>query len=84
MKRTKKEIEEDIIDVIEALKYYISMDGGLVDFYSYDEITQIATIKIGGACIGCPLIDTTYHDGLVNILINEIPEVKEVKIIELD
>ncbi|MGL4647109.1 MAG: NifU family protein [Mycoplasmoidaceae bacterium] len=82
MQRTEDEIVAEIKEVIDEIRYYISMDGGDLEFIEFDNITGIVTIKLAGACVGCHLVDTTYNEGVKEILVNEIEEVKDIKILE--
>ncbi|MGL5245991.1 MAG: NifU family protein [Mycoplasmoidaceae bacterium] len=81
MTRSKKEIVDEIKEIIEEIKYYVSMDGGDLDFVDFDLETGIVSIKLGGACVGCHLVDNTYNEGVKEILTTEIDEVKDIKIL---
>ncbi len=81
-KRTKPEIEEEINEVIDSIRFYIAQDGGDLEYVSYDEHTGIVTIRVLGACVGCSLLDLTYTDGVEKILVSEIKEVNGINIIE--
>lgn len=70
------ETKQKIIEIIETLRIYINQDGGDLEFLDY--IDGYVHIRIMGACVGCALIDSTYHDGLESILKNEVPEIKGV------
>ena len=76
----EEEIELKIITLIDRIKPFIISDGGTIDFIKYED--NIVYIKLDGACKDCAFIDTTLKDGIEEILINEIPEIKEVKNIE--
>lgn len=82
IKRTKSEIEDEINEVIDSIRFYIAQDGGDLEFVSFDENTGIVTIKVLGACIGCSLLDLTYTDGVEKILVSEINEVNGINVIE--
>ena len=43
---------------------------------------NIVYIDLTGACKDCSMIDVTLKDGIEEIITNEIPEVKEVRIID--
>ena len=34
---------------------------------------------MGGACADCGMLDITLKDGIEQLIVNEIPEVKEVR-----
>ena len=69
-------VEEKIIDEIEKLKPYLQNDGGNIEFVKYED--GIVYVKLTGACAGCSMIDVTLKEGIEEILVSEIPEVKEV------
>lgn len=69
-------IEEKIINEIEKLRPYLQNDGGNIEFVKYED--GIVYVKLTGACAGCSLIDVTLKDGIEEILVSEIPEVKQV------
>lgn len=81
MTRKKEEIVKEIKEIIEEIKYYISMDGGDLDFVDFDLDSGTVSIRLGGACVGCHLIDNTYNEGVKEILTTEIEEVKDIKIL---
>ena len=73
----KNEIELKIISIIDRIKPFIIGDGGNIEFVKY--VDNIVYVKLDGACKDCAFIDTTLKDGIEEIIISEIPEVKEVK-----
>lgn len=76
----KKEIELKIISIIDRIKPFIISDGGNIEFVKY--VDNIVYVKLDGACKDCMFIDTTLKDGIEEIIVSEIPEVKEVKNID--
>lgn len=76
----KNEIELKIISIIDRIKPFIIGDGGNIEFVKY--VDNIVYVKLDGACKDCAFIDTTLKDGIEEIIVSEIPEVKEVKNIE--
>ena len=71
-----KEIEEKIIEIIDAIRPYLINDGGDIEFVKFED--GIVYVKMMGACAGCSMIDITLKDGLEFTLKEELPEVKEV------
>lgn len=69
-------VEEKIVNEIEKLKPYLQNDGGNIEFIKFED--GIVYVKLTGACVGCSLIDVTLKDGIEEILVTEIPEVKQV------
>lgn len=73
-------VEEKIINIIDEIRPYLISDGGDLEFVKFENGTVY--IKMLGACSNCSLIDVTIKDGIEAMLINEIPEVKNVLKIE--
>ncbi len=76
MENTIKEIKK----VIEKVRPYLQRDGGDIEYVDFKE--GIVYVRMLGACAGCAMIDSTLKDGVEQILMEEIPEVIEVKNIE--
>ena len=76
----KKEIELRIIEIIDKMRPFLVSDGGNIEYVKYED--NIVYVKLTGACKDCSMIDLTLKDGIEELIINEIPEVKEVKNIE--
>ena len=71
------DIEKRIIETIEKIRPFLINDGGDIQFIKYEN--NIVYISLTGACKDCYLIDVTLKDGIEEMLISEIPEIKEVK-----
>lgn len=69
-------IEDKIEEILNTLRPYLVSDGGNVEFVKYED--GKVYIRMLGACSNCSLIDFTIKDGIEAMLINEIPEIKEV------
>jgi len=76
----KNNVELKIISIIDRIKPFIIGDGGNIEFVNY--VDNIVYIKLDGACKDCMFIDTTLKDGIEEIMISEIPEIKEVRNID--
>ncbi|MBR4672549.1 MAG: NifU family protein [Bacilli bacterium] len=70
------DIEKRIIEEIDKLKPFLQNDGGNIEFVKYENGNVY--VKLTGACAGCSLIDVTLKEGIEEILISEIPEIKQV------
>lgn len=73
-------IEERIVSTIDKIRPYIHRDGGDVIFRSYED--GIVYVEMLGACVDCGIQDTTLKDGIEAILLDEVPEIKEVRLHE--
>ncbi len=76
----KTNMESKIIDIIDKLRPFLINDGGNLEFIKYEN--NIVYVKLLGACAECNMMDITLKDGIEQLIINEIPEVKEVINIE--
>ena len=65
---------------IEKIRPYINMDGGDLQFVAYKDGTVY--VQMLGACAGCMMIDSTLQDGVATILMEEVPEVRAVKLVD--
>ena len=78
----KEPAAEDVLERIEKtidkIRPYIQQDGGDVELIDFQD--GIVTVRMLGACAGCMALDSTLTDGIQAILLDEVPEVKEVKL----
>lgn len=72
----KNEIEIKIISLLDKIRPFLISDGGNIEFIKYEN--NIVYVKLTGACQDCAMIDITLKDGIEEMIITEIPEVKEV------
>lgn len=72
----KNETDLKIIAIIDRLKPFLISDGGNIEFIKYEN--NIVYVRLLGACKDCNFIDVTLKDGIEEILISEIPEIKQV------
>jgi len=75
---------QDLLDRIQhtlnKIRPYIQADGGDVQLIDYR--SGIVTVSMLGACAGCMSLDVTLTDGIQAILIDEVPEVKSVQMLQ--
>ena len=74
---TDEEIIQKIQYELDKIQPFLMSEGGAVEFVKYEN--NIVYVKFSGACSNCGLIDVTLKDGIEQILINEIPGIKEVR-----
>ncbi len=75
---TEDDIRYRVEATIAKIRPYIQRDGGDI---TLDRIEDgIVYVRVHGACIGCVAIDMTIKDGVEAILLDEIPELKEVRL----
>lgn len=71
-----KKTEGKIKELIDKMRPFLLNDGGDLEFIKYED--NIVYIKLLGACKDCSLMDYTLKDGIEEMIVSEIPEVKEV------
>jgi Fe-S cluster biogenesis protein NfuA len=70
--------EQQILALVEQLSAYIEQfHGGSVEFVSYENETL--KVRLGGACLGCPLSPATLHGWVEGTVRQFFPEVKKVE-----
>ena len=76
-KMKQEDIEVKILSLIDKMRPFLISDGGNLEFVKYEN--NVVYVKLLGACSECPMMDITLEDGIEQLIINEIPEVKEVR-----
>lgn len=76
-----EDIEQKIMVLLDKVRPYLISDGGNIEFVKYEN--NILYVQLTGACAGCSLLDVTLKDGIEQLIINEIPEIKEVQNVAL-
>ncbi|KAK2080029.1 NifU-like protein 4, mitochondrial [Prototheca wickerhamii] len=78
------EDDDEIVAMIKELletriRPAVQEDGGDVSFKGFDPDSGIVTLKMLGACSGCPSSALTLKGGIENMLRHYVPEVKGVE-----
>ncbi len=74
------EVINRIVSVIDKLRPFLISDGGNLEFVKFED--GIVYVKMMGACQDCAMMDVTLKEGIEEIIVGEIPEVKEVRKID--
>lgn len=77
------EDDSEVVAMIKELletriKPAVMEDGGDILFVNFNEDTGVVTLKMQGACSGCPSSAVTLKSGIETMFMHYIPEVKEV------
>ena len=81
-KQEDNEIVKQIKELLDTrVRPAVAMDGGDIVFQSYKEGTVY--LHMQGACSGCPSSTATLKMGIENMLKHYVPEVKEVKPVDV-
>lgn len=78
MQKTKEELITEIERVLDIMRPGIQMHAGGVELVDVDIMTGKVTIRMQGACVGCPMSDMTLKMGIEETLREMVPEVTEV------
>ena len=70
-------MEEKILAALEQVRPALQRDGGDVEFKGIDE-NGVVSLKLLGACGGCPMSTMTLKNFIETILIDQVPGVTEV------
>ncbi len=74
----RKSVETKIREALDVVRPHLQMDGGNVEFVAYDSKNKIVSVKLQGACHGCPMAEMTLQNGIGRIVKQKVKEVKEV------
>jgi Fe-S cluster biogenesis protein NfuA len=73
------EVVAMIKELIESrIRPAVQEDGGDIRYVSFEEETGLVTVQLAGSCVGCPSSSVTLKQGVENMLMHYIPEVKNV------
>jgi Fe-S cluster biogenesis protein NfuA len=69
-------MKEKVEAALEEIRPTLQADGGDVELVDVDD--GIVSVKLTGACAGCPMSTMTLKMGIERVLRGRIPELKEV------
>jgi Fe-S cluster biogenesis protein NfuA len=70
--------EIQIKALVEQLSAYIeTFHGGLVEYVAFDG--KILKVRLGGACLGCPLSPNTLHGWVEGTVRQFFPDIEDVQ-----
>jgi Fe-S cluster biogenesis protein NfuA len=71
-------VEEQVRVLIQRLSAYIEQfHGGSVEFISFDG--KVLKVRLGGACLGCPLSPNTLHGWVEGTVKQFFPQIDTVE-----
>lgn len=77
---TDSEVVAMIKELIETrIRPAVQEDGGDIDYKSFDETTGKVLVQMQGSCKGCSSSAITLKNGIENMLMHYVPEVKCVE-----
>lgn len=78
----EKAMEERIDEVLERLRPFLQREGGDIKLNHFDSSTGICYVEMVGACNGCYLAASDVSDSVEVLLMDEIPEIKKVELVQ--
>lgn len=76
----RKDLMNRIQHTINKIRPYIQADGGDVQLIDYKD--HVVTVSMVGACAGCMIASVDVSEGIQAILMDEIPEVHKVEMLQ--
>lgn len=76
--KTDKDITARVKAVIDQIRPLLEAHGGNLELVSVDEATRVVSVRLEGACKGCPGASMTLRMGIERRLKEHVPEVAEV------
>ena len=73
--------EEQVNQVLEQLRANLQAHGGDVELVAVSE-DGVVSVRLQGACKGCPMAQQTIKMGIEAILKEQLPEVQSVEAVE--
>jgi Fe-S cluster biogenesis protein NfuA len=73
-------LKEKIESVIEKVRPALEGDGGGIELVDVLEDEKVVLVNLTGACHGCPMSAMTLKGYVEQTIIEEVPEIKEVRL----
>ena len=70
-------LKEKVEDALKEVRPMLQSDGGDVELISVTDDGKV-TLKLTGACSGCPMSSMTLKMGVERIIKKKVPQIKEV------
>jgi Fe-S cluster biogenesis protein NfuA len=70
-------MREKVEEALNKIRPMLQADGGDVELVDVQE--GVVTVRLQGACAGCPMSQMTLKNGIEKILKKEIPEIVSVE-----
>jgi Fe-S cluster biogenesis protein NfuA len=76
--KTREELLQEVEGVLAMVRQGLAMHGGNVEVVDFDQATGKLSVRMKGACVGCPMSEMTLKAGIEDTLTSMIPEISEV------
>ena len=78
----KSSSTEQVTELIDRLRPLLQADGGDIELVGFAEDTGVVSVRLQGACKGCPGAAMTLKMGVERHLKEKVPSVTEVVAVE--
>ncbi|NLG66940.1 MAG: NifU family protein [Actinobacteria bacterium] len=72
-------MKEQVEQALDMIRPALQNDGGDIELVGVDEATGVVSVKLVGACVGCPMSQMTLKNGVEKVLKQVVPEVTAVE-----
>lgn len=79
-KQNEQDLFLEVENVINRIRPYINQDGGEITLIDVKD--GMVYVKLSGACDGCEMIEVTVYDGLEKLLLEYVPGIIGVVIVD--
>lgn len=74
----KSKTENKIKKILDKIRPSLQMDGGDIEFVSWEESSGKLKVRLTGHCAHCPMSQITLKEGVAKEIIKAVPKVKDV------
>ena len=74
------ELKERVSSAIDRVRPVLEADGGGIELVDVLEDEKVVLVNLTGACHGCPMSTMTIKGYVEQTIVEEIPEIKEVRL----
>ncbi len=78
MNTEQNTLKQKVAESLMAIRPSLQADGGDVELVNVDD-EGVVSVRLVGACRGCPMSTMTLKMGIERMLREQIPEIKSVK-----
>ena len=71
-------LKEKVEETLDMVRPQLEADGGGVDLVEVND-DGVVSLRLTGACAGCPMSTMTLKMGIERVLKKQVPEVKRVE-----
>ena len=72
-------MREKVAAVLDEVRPGLQSHGGDVELVDVSEEDGVVSVRLTGACVGCPMATMTLKNGIERILKERVPEISSVE-----